>query len=870
MEEDEDVVFEGSTLHQHLLANGYTDYEVGHLSTHTPYYTHHEDTLTTQHSHWGKRVVDALREKWRSLYAAVSGGGGGGGGWLVCAAVMMMVMVMVMMVMWCSLPCVLLISVPLSVIAVRLYGLFRLLRLLRGVERGVSLLKKHTNAASKCLRLLQELQLIQNGFVLAQGSAHNAHFPPSHDTPHHASLRAALERSLIAVCGVMVDTHTTLHTHTRHYPCSTHLLQPMPQVDDDFTPTERLLFLKKWSAITRIQISTVLTELLLLLHQDSHSQQHHTSLLSPQQHTHLSHQHTHHGSSSPLPSPQHTHHGSSSLPSPQHTHHDSSTLPSPQHTHHGSSSTLPSPQHTHHGSSSLPSPQHTDPHCLHSLSLLSPQHTHLIHTHTQELTKHYQYAKTFWFGDERETEGEGGNRENARGGGGRGGEGKNRRSFEEKKKDVYIAVHSLSLHMQAALFRVNSLEKNFNDEEDEEEENFDNTSYKHSEYSMKNHNENLPPHLEERNTNNLLLPNCLNMKKCPEKNTDTNDRSKRLPPYEFVTELVEAVRRELDLCRGCLEETETRIDRKYSKNKDEDLCKSLKVQTDGSPNDGNESITSGGNARPMLIVCASEEPVIEDEVFEAYIDRREYDDTHQHDDDLWNTDVKKERHMMKQQREQGRRVLKELQPILTHRRKMWETRETNAINRQQQQQTKAVNTKTTVGGDVNNDPQYNTITMMMGEGRDTTITTNTCTPSSSSIDAHTHQMNDINTIASSFSHSLQNCECVREKEGEQDSDEERLEAYRKMRRELEEDERKRRKEEEEDEEGEEEREIFRLPLFGLKREKRGGGRGEKRERRKRGGGKEKRERGGKEKRERRGKEKRERGNRGGRKEKRER
>ncbi|KAK4295510.1 hypothetical protein Pmani_031933 [Petrolisthes manimaculis] len=727
MEEDEDVVFEGSTLHQHLLATGYTDYEPGQLSTHTH---HYDDILTThQHSsHLPKRVVDALREKWTSLYSAVSGSG-----WLAESAlvrrgvtecvkecgllsdddqlllqhfipqqqhnnnnnkewnwgseyglgVYIMMVMMVMMMMWCSLHCTLFISIPLAVIAVHWY---RLLRLLRGVRRGVSLLKKHTHVSSKCLRLLQELQLIQNGFVLAQGSAHNALLLPSPDTlpphHHHASLYAALTRSLGSVCRVMVDTHAAIHTHTRHYPCSTQLFHLMPQVDDHCTPTQRLLFLKKWVAIARIQISTVLTEMLLLLHQDSH-------LLSPQQH--------------------------------------------------------------------LPPPP-----CLHSLSLLSHQHTNLLHKHTQELTRHYQYAKTFWFGEER------GSRENAGGG-----EGKNGRSFEEKKKDVYIAVHSLSLHMQAALFRVNSLEKNFNNDNEEEEDNFDNTwPDKHSEYN------------NTKNNHPNCCPNTNMENKCPQKHSDTNDRPKSLPPYEFVMELVEAVRRELDLCRGCLEEAETRIDKRYGNN--ENPCKSsLQVQTDDS---SNESITSGGgDARPMAIVCSSEEPVIEDEVFEAYIDHQEYDtraDAHE-DDDLWNADVKRERHMMKQQREQGRRVLKELQPILTNRRKMWETRENNAINRQQQQnkvnrqqqqqnkinrqqqqnkinrqqQQTAVNRQQRKQTEVNRQQQQqnkiaNTKAMMMVEGRDASLTTNTHTPSS--IDTHTHQMTAIKSMASSFSHSLQN------------------------------------------------------------------------------------------------------------------
>lgn len=264
--------------------------------------------------------------------------------------------------------------------------------------------------------------------------------------------------------------------------------------------------------------------------------------------------------------------------------------------------------------------------------LLSPRQADTIHTNTQALRNHHEYAKSFWFGEESKRENEGG---------------KNRTSFEEKKKDVYIAVHSLSLHMQAALFRVHSLENSFDE---------DNMLANRSDADRK-----------------------------------LNNHPENLPSYEFVREQMEVIKRELDSCQGCLEEAEIRVDRRYGRNTD---TTNLEQDTASGKTNSSENITQTSDvSKPVVIISAMEDPVIEDEVFEAYIDH-EYGDRGEdgYDDDFWNTDAKKERQMMRQQREQGRRVLRELQPILVNRRKMWERREMTALTRQHKNQLQVMKT----------------------------------------------------------------------------------------------------------------------------------------------------------------------------------
>lgn len=237
----------------------------------------------------------------------------------------------------------------------------------------------------------------------------------------------------------------------------------------------------------------------------------------------------------------------------------------------------------------------------------------VVRKDTMSLSKHLEYTKSFWMrNDSDETK---------------------PKDFEAKAKNVYLAVHSLSLHLQAALFRVQTLEKEFESESTSND---------------------IPGDREHENFETLS--------------------------YEYCRKQLNAVKSELDSCRGCFEETEARLDNKY---KVHDNTSVPKVEC------SNDDITSQLNDKSQLkkkqtiVLYDMEKPVIEDEVFEAVIDQ-EYCDRkgEDFDDDFWNADIRKERQLMKRQKKQGKRVLNELQPILVQRRKMWEEREMAALNKQ--------------------------------------------------------------------------------------------------------------------------------------------------------------------------------------------
>ena len=222
------------------------------------------------------------------------------------------------------------------------------------------------------------------------------------------------------------------------------------------------------------------------------------------------------------------------------------------------------------------------------------------------LSKHFKYAQSFW---QKDVDVECGV------------------SCEDKKKNVYVAVHSLSLHMQAALYKIQELEKKFKLSE--------------------------PDSFEQNNEEGSL---------------------DNLPPYELVKEHLDLIQIELQSCQGCLDETTGRVSRKYAikeEKTDEPLLNRV------------EDITSSLPAKkdPIPIFDLGD-PVIQDEVFEAYIDEGYDYHNEESDDDFWNIDARKERKKLKQQKEQGKRVLHELQPLLNKLRETWKEREIVALQRQ--------------------------------------------------------------------------------------------------------------------------------------------------------------------------------------------
>lgn len=228
----------------------------------------------------------------------------------------------------------------------------------------------------------------------------------------------------------------------------------------------------------------------------------------------------------------------------------------------------------------------------------------------QFLKKQYEYNKCFWL-MERPSRSES-------------------QCLEEKKKNVYLAIHSLALHLQAAMVRVQSLEAEFERESD---------TAKLCDV------ESLPP----------------------------------FPSYEHVKQQLTALRLELDSCQGCIEEAETRAERKYG------IADNCDVREPGHVKSANEDeqVEDANLSKPVPVLLYDQEvPPAEDEVFEAYIDQKCLnEDKTKWEDEPWCADARKERKVLRQQKEQGKRVLKELQPILTNRRKMWEEREKVALEK---------------------------------------------------------------------------------------------------------------------------------------------------------------------------------------------
>lgn len=229
----------------------------------------------------------------------------------------------------------------------------------------------------------------------------------------------------------------------------------------------------------------------------------------------------------------------------------------------------------------------------------------------QFLRKQYEYNKCFWL-TERSSMNES-------------------QFLEEKKKNVYLAIHSLTLHLQAALVRVQSLEAKFERESDT---------------AKLCDTESLPP----------------------------------FPSYEHVKEQIAALRLEVDSCQGCIEEAEARAERKYgiTDKSDEKETHQIKSSTE------DEHVEAADVIKPPLVLLYDQEvPPAEDEVFEAYIDQEFLqEDRNAWEDEPWCADARKERQVFRQQKEQGKRVLRELQPILSNRRKMWEKREKIALEKQ--------------------------------------------------------------------------------------------------------------------------------------------------------------------------------------------
>ncbi|XP_063844425.1 vezatin-like isoform X1 [Scylla paramamosain] len=564
-EEDEEVVFEGSAIHQHLLDVGYTDFE---QSTYTPPPCPEEapdggSSDSQARSGWleaGRgwctrlplRLFGVAPAVQSYVYMTVARAVSRSrlvneDDWLVLehflprgeelqasantdlpwpTAVLkcrdVAVMVVCLLLLWIGTED-LYFQLSLLVVALTTCGLYCMywLQKMASLEQFISSLKEMNNLTSKTVRLLQEMDLIGKGFVLAQGPG----APMAslyEESPHMSCLSEALLCTVTAAAKVLVSAHTALEPGVPHYPVIRHLFDEPPSLEQNCTLTQQLQYMKSRVTVIKLQTSAVLTELLLWLHGSEGDFKYRTVV---------------------------------------------------------------------------------------DFIATSYKKDAFIEK-MQSLKKQYEYNKCFWL-MERPTV-------NAS------------PSIEEKKKNVYVAVHSLGLHLQAALARVQSLESDYEREND---------------------------------TSGLCEPESL----------------EAFPSYEHFKAQLNALRLELDSCQGCIEEAEVRAARKYGAASESNEQKAS-VQYTASEDEQVEQVTA---AKPPAILLYDQQIApAEDEVFEADVnDRLSDEEASVLDDDTWCTDARKEKQMLRQQKEQGKRVLRELQPILVSRRKMWEEREKVALEK---------------------------------------------------------------------------------------------------------------------------------------------------------------------------------------------
>ena len=155
-------------------------------------------------------------------------------------------------------------------------------------------------------------------------------------------------------------------------------------------------------------------------------------------------------------------------------------------------------------------------------------------------------------------------------------------------------------------------------------------------------------------------------------------------PYNELKQDLEIIKAELDLSFSCWEEANVRLENKY--NKEEKKIEKLQSINQNTEENINPHNITSSNTNKAVKVIGTKESIIEDEVFEAYIDeefslQNNEDSEQDWNDDFWTSDPKEERKKIKSQKEQGKRVLNELKPILSKRRVMWEEREEKALFR---------------------------------------------------------------------------------------------------------------------------------------------------------------------------------------------
>ncbi|XP_076029592.1 uncharacterized protein LOC143018231 [Oratosquilla oratoria] len=259
---------------------------------------------------------------------------------------------------------------------------------------------------------------------------------------------------------------------------------------------------------------------------------------------------------------------------------------------------------------------------------------------SQNIEKNLSFAKTLWLREEEEKEEE-----------------KKRSAslVQERKNDVYIALHSLSLHMQAALWKMQQLEAKFEP----------------STFSAN--------HCDDNNENYIQIKE--NSKS--ENHSDNLSSEFDSEVYNETQEQLNQIKGELEAASSCWEEAVSRVNRKFAQ------CSVVQSAPpfDSSQPYVDETVQECDShpQKQSIPLFDIGDPVIHDEVFEIYVDK-EYSKTtsDDHDQDFWE-DHRKQRALMKNEKKQSKRVLKELETILVGRREMWEEREEKALKRQKEE-----------------------------------------------------------------------------------------------------------------------------------------------------------------------------------------
>ncbi|KAK6175323.1 hypothetical protein SNE40_013811 [Patella caerulea] len=190
---------------------------------------------------------------------------------------------------------------------------------------------------------------------------------------------------------------------------------------------------------------------------------------------------------------------------------------------------------------------------------------------------------------------------------------------KSKKGEFYTAVHSLDLHLQAALIRTQELSKQLEKEMNEESAD------------------------------------------CVDLSHDESDQSK--PTEESWLQVMSEVKAELEACKGCWEEGIGRIK------------KTTKNNVPISPVNNIKEVLGDSKVKEVVIMDAGDY-IIEDQVFEGYTD------ADNNDDFTWNWEPilsPEEKEKKKREKEEAKRLLSELRSVISVRAEDRERREEIAL-----------------------------------------------------------------------------------------------------------------------------------------------------------------------------------------------